>query len=177
MAEPIHIGHIIQEELRQQGRSVAWLARQLNTSRMACYRIFHCYSIDTQVLYRISSFLGKNFFEVYSQGLEKTGILLRNWHRIRKVLSQHDKSVINRKTEGQMGYNTGLLLWENIYSFFCCPFKQWFLLFMLKTRHLHPWLSMTPSSHLLRTMLRWNTKYFPHLKQTILYQSLEAVKR
>lgn len=75
MAEPIHIGHIIQEELRQQGRSVAWLARQLNTSRMACYRIFHCYSIDTHLLYRVSSLLGKNFFEVYSQGLEKTGIL------------------------------------------------------------------------------------------------------
>ena len=31
MAEPIHSGHIIQEELRQQGRSVAWLARQLNS--------------------------------------------------------------------------------------------------------------------------------------------------
>ena len=70
MAEPIHIGHIIQEELRQQGRSVAWLARQLNTSRTACYRIFHSYSIDTHLLYRISIFLGKNFFEVYSQRIQ-----------------------------------------------------------------------------------------------------------
>ena len=69
MAEPIHIGHIIQEELRTQGRSVTWLARQLGTSRMACYRIFHCYSIDTHHLYRISSCLGKDFFEVYSQEL------------------------------------------------------------------------------------------------------------
>jgi len=71
MAEPIHIGHIIQEELRTQGRSVTWLARQLGTSRMACYRIFHCYSIDTHLLYRISSLLGKNFFEAYSQVLEE----------------------------------------------------------------------------------------------------------
>lgn len=65
MAEPIHIGHIIQEELRAQGRSVAWLARQLNTSRMACYRIFHSYSIDTHLLYRISELLERNLFEVY----------------------------------------------------------------------------------------------------------------
>ena len=65
MAELIHIGHIIQEELRAQGRSVAWLARQLNTSRMACYRIFHSYSIDTHLLYRISELLERNLFEVY----------------------------------------------------------------------------------------------------------------
>ena len=32
---------------------MAWLARRLGTSRMACYRIFHSYSIDTQVLFPI----------------------------------------------------------------------------------------------------------------------------
>lgn len=69
MSEPIHIGHIIQEELRAQGRSVAWLARQLNTSRMACYRIFHSYSIDTYLLYRISELLERNLFEVYMKRL------------------------------------------------------------------------------------------------------------
>ena len=67
MAEPIHIGHIIRDELREQGRSVAWLARQLGTSRMACYRIFHSYSIDTQVLFRICELLGRNFFEMYEK--------------------------------------------------------------------------------------------------------------
>lgn len=66
MAEPIHIGHIIHEELRAQGRTVTWLARQLGTSRMACYRIFHSYSIDTHLLYRISELLERNLFEVYS---------------------------------------------------------------------------------------------------------------
>lgn len=69
MAEIIHIGHIIQEELRLQGRSVAWLARQLGTSRMACYRLFHSYSIDTQVLFKISGLLGRDFFAVYSRKL------------------------------------------------------------------------------------------------------------
>ena len=66
MSEPIHIGHTIEEELRSQGRSVVWLARQLGTSRMACYRLFHGYSIDTQVLFRISELLGRDFFAVYS---------------------------------------------------------------------------------------------------------------
>jgi plasmid maintenance system antidote protein VapI len=69
MAEPIHIGYIIQAELRDQGRSVAWLARQLNTSRMACYRIFHSFSIDTHLLFRISELLGRNLFEVYVERL------------------------------------------------------------------------------------------------------------
>jgi len=69
MAEPIHIGYIIQAELRDQGRSVAWLARQLNTSRMACYRIFHSFSIDTHLLFRISELLGGNLFEVYVERL------------------------------------------------------------------------------------------------------------
>lgn len=69
MAEPIHIGHLIQEELRVQGRSVTWFARQMNTSRMACYRLFHSYSTDTQVLLRVSGLLGRDFFAEYSERL------------------------------------------------------------------------------------------------------------
>ncbi len=66
MAEPIHIGHIIQEELRKQGRTVTWLARQLNIDRRVCYRVFDSYSIDTQVLFKISGLLGRDFFAEYS---------------------------------------------------------------------------------------------------------------
>lgn len=66
MADPIHIGRIIREELRQQGRTVTWLAQQLNLPRRSCYRIFDSYSIDTQLLFRISQLLGRNFFEEYA---------------------------------------------------------------------------------------------------------------
>lgn len=69
MAEPIHIGHIIQEELRTQGRTVTWLAKQLNLHRRACYRIFDCYSIDTHLLFRISQLLGRDFFSEFTRGL------------------------------------------------------------------------------------------------------------
>ena len=69
MAEPIHIGHIIRDELRMQGRSVTWLAKQLNLHRRACYRIFDCYSIDTHLLFRISQLLGRDFFSEFTRGL------------------------------------------------------------------------------------------------------------
>ena len=75
MAELIHIGHIIQEELRAQGRTVTWLAQQLNIHRRACYRIFDNYSIDTQLLFRISQLLGRNFFEEYSNKLLEESLL------------------------------------------------------------------------------------------------------
>ena len=66
MPDLIHIGHLIREELRTQGRTVTWLSQQLNIHRRACYRIFDSYSIDTQLLLRISELLGKDFFTEYS---------------------------------------------------------------------------------------------------------------
>ena len=71
MADNINIGQEIHQELQRQGRSVAWLSRQLGTSRMACYRIFDCYSIDTRVLRRISILLGRDFFKLYSESLDE----------------------------------------------------------------------------------------------------------
>lgn len=62
----IHIGSIIQQEMKRQGRSVSWLARQLCYERGNIYRIFHSKSIDTDTLYRISKELDKDFFQVYS---------------------------------------------------------------------------------------------------------------
>lgn len=69
MADNINIGQEIRQELKRQGRTVTWLSRQLGTSRMACYRIFDCYSIDTQVLRRICVLLGRDFYKLYSESL------------------------------------------------------------------------------------------------------------
>lgn len=65
----INIGAVIRFELKRQERSVAWLARQLGTNRMACYRIFASYSIDTYILLRISKVLNYDFFALYSDNL------------------------------------------------------------------------------------------------------------
>ena len=66
----INIGMAIREELKRQERTVAWFARKLGTSRMACYRIFESYSIDTYMLLKISKVLDFDFFAQYSENLK-----------------------------------------------------------------------------------------------------------
>lgn len=57
------IGQRIHNELKEQGRSVSWLARQLNMERTSLYYTFHNNSIDLELLLRISAFLGHNFMQ------------------------------------------------------------------------------------------------------------------
>ncbi len=64
----INIGQNIRDELTRQGRSVSWLARQLNCTRAAVYRIMSKNSIDTYLLHTISVLLNRNFFaEIYEE--------------------------------------------------------------------------------------------------------------
>lgn len=59
----VNIGQCIKEELLRQERTVTWLARKLNCTRAAVYRIMDKNSIDTQLLQSISVILKYNFFE------------------------------------------------------------------------------------------------------------------
>lgn len=65
----LHIGKIIEAELRAQERSVTWFARQLHCDRRNVYDIFDRVSIDTQLLMRISCILGRDFFKIVSDSL------------------------------------------------------------------------------------------------------------
>jgi len=65
----IHIGLLIREELARQERTPAWLARKINCERTNIYDIFERSSINTELLNRISSVLGYDFFAIYSQHL------------------------------------------------------------------------------------------------------------
>ncbi len=67
----INIGELIHEKVREQGKSVTWLARRLNYSRTNIYKIFNKPSIDTDVLLRISDALGYDFFYIYSRELQR----------------------------------------------------------------------------------------------------------
>lgn len=58
----VNIGQSIKDELERQERTVSWLARKLNCTRAAVYRIFAKNSIDTQLLAQISLILNRNFF-------------------------------------------------------------------------------------------------------------------
>lgn len=66
----MHIGRRIEQELRLQGRSVSWFARQLPTSRVNVYDIFRRESVDTRLLMRISILLNHNFFTHLSRELD-----------------------------------------------------------------------------------------------------------
>lgn len=74
MACNVNIGKEIHEELLRQRRTVTWLSCELGISRMACYRIFNSYSIDTQLLLRISTLLGRDFFLLYSEQLKEKSV-------------------------------------------------------------------------------------------------------
>lgn len=65
----IFIGKLIEEELRKQERSVVWLSRKLNCNRTNVYKIFNRTSIDSDLLFKISDILHRDFFEVYSSRL------------------------------------------------------------------------------------------------------------
>ena len=67
----MHIGQLIKQELEEQGRTVVWFARKLSYSRANVYKIFEKSSIDTNVLMRISSLLGVDFFQCYSKELDQ----------------------------------------------------------------------------------------------------------
>lgn len=58
----VNIGQNIKEELDRQERTVSWLARKLNCTRAAVYRIFEKNSLDTALLLKISHVLHRNFF-------------------------------------------------------------------------------------------------------------------
>ena len=58
----MHIGNLIQEELKRPGRSVTWFAEQLFYTRPHIYKIFSKATIDTGLLQRISRILNHDFF-------------------------------------------------------------------------------------------------------------------
>jgi len=67
----IDIGVIIREKLKERGKPVVWLARQLSCSRTNIYKIFDRRSIDTNELMRISMILDYDFFKLYSAEMDE----------------------------------------------------------------------------------------------------------
>ena len=63
----IHIGSLIEQELRRQDRSVTWLAGELHCDRTNVYKVFKKKSIDTRTLAKISVILQHNFFLDYAE--------------------------------------------------------------------------------------------------------------
>ena len=71
MSVMIHIGQLIKQELQSQGRTVAWLTRELNCSRSNVYKIFEKPTLDTAILLQVSKLLKVDFFRYYTNELSK----------------------------------------------------------------------------------------------------------
>ncbi|MCM1078787.1 MAG: XRE family transcriptional regulator [Bacteroidales bacterium] len=67
----MHIGKILQQKLKADGKSVVWLARELGCHRTNVYNLFEKYSIDTLQLERICTIMNYNFFELYCEEVER----------------------------------------------------------------------------------------------------------
>ena len=69
----IHIGRIIERELRRRRYSVKWLAAVLHCDRTNVYKLFRKNSIDTELLLRISEAMEHDFFRYYTDSLNEVG--------------------------------------------------------------------------------------------------------
>ncbi|MDR2083976.1 MAG: XRE family transcriptional regulator [Bacteroidales bacterium] len=69
MKESIHIGSIIRDKLKEDGRAASWLAKKLNCNRTNIYKIFDKSDINTDQLLMISKILDHDFFSYYSKRL------------------------------------------------------------------------------------------------------------
>ena len=68
----MHIGIKIFEEVKRQGKTTVWLAKELSCDRTNVYRIYEKSSIDLSLLMRISNILKFNFFELLSEEYDNT---------------------------------------------------------------------------------------------------------
>ncbi len=67
MATELHIGRLLQQKLRDDERSVTWLALKLNCSRTNIYLMFKKQYIDSEMLMRLSIVMKFDFFECLSR--------------------------------------------------------------------------------------------------------------
>ena len=72
MMEIFHFGHLIQAELKAQGRTVTWFAKAIHCDRTNVYKIFNNSHMDSDLLFRISRVLGHNFLTDAANYLDET---------------------------------------------------------------------------------------------------------
>lgn len=65
--ENIHIGELIKQVMKEQGRGPSWLAQRLGCERANVYDIYKRQYIDTNLLLKISKLLSYDFFSLYSK--------------------------------------------------------------------------------------------------------------
>jgi hypothetical protein len=69
----IHIGEEIRQQLKEQERSIRWLAQKVGCDQSNLNKKLQCSSIDTGLLSEISKVLEVDFFMKLSNGLTNQG--------------------------------------------------------------------------------------------------------
>ena len=64
--EEPHIGKLIKAKAKEQGRTITWMAKQLDYSRENMYKIFRRKWIYTDLLLKICDLLDYDFFQDFS---------------------------------------------------------------------------------------------------------------
>ena len=78
MENVVFIGKEIHRELKRQGRSGVWLARQLPCSNNHVYKLFSKKTMDADLLWRISDIMDVNFFRLYMDKWERRRRIIQN---------------------------------------------------------------------------------------------------
>jgi hypothetical protein len=78
MEQTIHIGDMIRNKLKEDGRTVVWLAGKLHCDSSNIYRIFQKPHIDSEQLLNISIIMGYDFFADYSSHIAARSIRTQN---------------------------------------------------------------------------------------------------
>ncbi|MDY6036845.1 MAG: XRE family transcriptional regulator [Paludibacteraceae bacterium] len=78
MENVVFIGKEIRRELKRQGRSGVWLARQLPCSNNHVYKLFSKKTMDADLLWRISDIMDVNFFRLYMDKWERRRRIIQN---------------------------------------------------------------------------------------------------
>lgn len=68
--EKFHMGSIIKQELKRQGRSATWLAQQVHCTPENLYKVFRHQWVSMPLLFNISLALHYDFFKVCSEQLK-----------------------------------------------------------------------------------------------------------
>ena len=75
----IHVGSLVKLELRKQGYSVTWLARQLHNERSGVYKMLSRKSLDISTLMMVSVVLNHDFFADISKLLHRYTTLMKQF--------------------------------------------------------------------------------------------------
>ena len=70
LATELHLGKLVKAELKRQGRTAVWLAKQVNCTPENIYKSFNAQWLTMPLLFKISRALGHDFFKDCSERLK-----------------------------------------------------------------------------------------------------------